>query len=274
MLRRQRSETEIDVMVLALIAFEPDFAGRHKQLGDRIDDLLRNPTADRGAAGRSAETLDALGNAALGSRRRVSPPPIGSLTGSSPAAPSPGGPAVYVDELRDELLQVLNSARDSRRQRWPALGSYLVVGVNGTGKTTTVGKLAKLMARQRRATFGLCGRYLSRCRCRAAELYGPSGPTVEVIKAADGADPASVVFDALQAGRARGLDVVLVDTAGRLHTRVNLMAELEKIHRVASHAKLKARLTRCCWYLTRPWVRTVWPRPDSSSSTPPSPGLC
>ena len=80
---------------------------------------------------------------------------------------------------------------------------------------------------------------------------------VDFIRAQAGADPAAVVFDAIAAGKARGRDVILVDTAGRLHTRVNLMAELEKIRAHRRRAKCRARRTRCCSCSTPPSGRTA-----------------
>ena len=202
-----------------------------QQLGDRIDELLRNPTADGGAAGRSAETLDALETLLLEADVGVTATDR-IIDRLKSRRAEPGWSGSLRDELRDELLQVLNSARipaaNGSRPR-----VVLVVGVNGTGKTTTVGKLAKLMRTSGQQPL-VCA--ADTFRAAAVEQLGiwAERAAVEVIKAADGADPASVVFDALQAGRARGLDVVLVDTAGRLHTRVNLMGELQKIHRVAA----------------------------------------
>ena len=202
-----------------------------QQLGDRIDDLLRNPTADRGAAGRSAETLDALETLLLEADVGVTATDR-IIDRLKSRRAEPGWSGSLRDELRDELLQVLNSARipaaNGGRPR-----VVLVVGVNGTGKTTTVGKLAKLMRASGEQPL-VCAADTFRAAAVEQLVVWAERAAVEVIKAADGADPASVVFDALQAGRARGLDVVLVDTAGRLHTPVNLMAELEKIHRVAA----------------------------------------
>ena len=107
-----------------------------------------------------------------------------------------------------------------------------VVGVNGGGKTTTVGKLA---ARER--TAGRRVTVVAADTFRAAaidqlERWGERAG-VEVVKQREGADPSAVVFDALRAAKHRGTDVVLVDTAGRLHTKSNLMAELEKMARIA-----------------------------------------
>ena len=114
-------------------------------------------------------------------------------------------------------------------RRKPAI--VLVVGVNGSGKTTTIGKLAtKLRAEGKRVTLVAGDTF----RAAAAEQLGiwaeRSGS--ELIRGAEGADPSSVVFDGVRAGVARGADVVLIDTAGRLQTKTNLMEELKKMRRV------------------------------------------
>jgi fused signal recognition particle receptor len=107
----------------------------------------------------------------------------------------------------------------------------LVVGVNGTGKTTTVGKLANLY-RQSGWSVLVCAADTFRAAAveQLAVWTGRAG--VDLIRAQAGADPAAVVFDAVSAAKARGRGAVIVDTAGRLHTRANLMAELDKIRRV------------------------------------------
>ena len=107
-----------------------------------------------------------------------------------------------------------------------------VVGVNGTGKTTTIGKLAHRLSQD--GSSALCAGDLSRRRQRAASPCGPSAPSSELIQQKSGADPAAVVYDALTAALARGVDAVIVDTAGRLHTKSNLMAEHEKMKRTAA----------------------------------------
>jgi fused signal recognition particle receptor len=109
----------------------------------------------------------------------------------------------------------------------------LVVGVNGTGKTTTIGKLAQKLREHRRSvlvgaadTFRAAAEEQLEIWARRAEADFVGSPR--------GADPAAVAFDAVEAARARGKDVVIIDTAGRLHTQANLMAELEKVQRVIS----------------------------------------
>ncbi|HAG06683.1 MAG: Signal recognition particle receptor FtsY [Clostridia bacterium 62_21] len=109
----------------------------------------------------------------------------------------------------------------------------LVVGVNGTGKTTTIGKLAHLLKKEGKSVLLAAADTFRAAAIEQLEIWGTRAG-VEVIKHGAGADPAAVVYDAIQAARARKCDVVIVDTAGRLHTKMNLMEELKKIGRVAA----------------------------------------
>jgi fused signal recognition particle receptor len=108
----------------------------------------------------------------------------------------------------------------------------LVVGVNGTGKTTTVGKLANLLKKQGKTPLICAADTFRAAAVEQLEIWAARAG-VEIIRAREGADPAAVVFDAVSSGKAKGRDPILVDTAGRLHTRVNLMNELGKIRRIA-----------------------------------------
>jgi fused signal recognition particle receptor len=107
----------------------------------------------------------------------------------------------------------------------------LIVGVNGSGKTTTIGKLALAMRRNRRRVLLIAA---DTFRAAAAEqlTVWAERAGVEIVRGNEGSDPSSVVFDGLAAAKARGVDVVLVDTAGRLQTKTNLMEELKKMRRV------------------------------------------
>jgi fused signal recognition particle receptor len=137
--------------------------------------------------------------------------------------------------LRGELLDALGAADRSLaldlipEQERP--GIVLVVGVNGTGKTTTCGKLALALAEEgKRSVLAAADTF----RAAATEQLVLWGERVgaPVVRHQQGADPAAVAFDALASARARGADVLLVDTAGRLHTKTNLMEELKKVRRV------------------------------------------
>jgi fused signal recognition particle receptor len=109
----------------------------------------------------------------------------------------------------------------------------LIVGVNGTGKTTTVGKLASLLKQEGRRPLVCAADTFRAAAVEQLEIWA-NRAGVEFMRAAAGADPAAVVFDAITSGKAKGCDPILVDTAGRLHTRVNLMNELQKIRRIAA----------------------------------------
>jgi fused signal recognition particle receptor len=135
--------------------------------------------------------------------------------------------------LKEEILSIL-AAVDSRPvtrvDGTPEV--ILVVGVNGTGKTTTIGKLAQVF-RSEGKTVLLCAADTFRAAAiEQLEVWGERTGT-EVIRTKAGGDPSAVLFDALQAASARHTDYVIVDTAGRLHTKTNLMLELEKMRRTA-----------------------------------------
>ena len=109
----------------------------------------------------------------------------------------------------------------------------LIVGVNGTGKTTTVGKLANLLKNEGETPLICAADTFRAAAVEQLEIWAKRAG-VDMVRAREGADPAAVVYDAISSGKARGRDPILVDTAGRLHTRVNLMNELEKIRRIAA----------------------------------------
>ena len=108
----------------------------------------------------------------------------------------------------------------------------MVVGVNGAGKTTTIGKLAQRYHTEGRSVLLCAADTFRAAAIEQLEVWGTRTHT-DVIRQQQGSDPSSVVFDALQAAKSRGVDYVIVDTAGRLHTKDNLMAELEKMRRTA-----------------------------------------
>lgn len=116
-----------------------------------------------------------------------------------------------------------------RLDRNPAV--ILVVGVNGSGKTTTIGKLATRLQRERKRVLLVAGDTFRAAAAEQLAIWAERGGA-SIVRGAEGADPASVVFDGIRAAKARGADVVIVDTAGRLQTKTNLMEELKKIRRV------------------------------------------
>ena len=136
------------------------------------------------------------------------------------------------DLVKQEILAILNGAA-SVPETSTRPHVVMIVGVNGTGKTTTVGKLARLIKDEGKAPLVCAADTFRAAAVEQLEVWATRAG-VDFIKARAGADPAAVVFDAIAAGKARDRDVILVDTAGRLHTRVNLMTELDKIRRVAA----------------------------------------
>ena len=140
-------------------------------------------------------------------------------------------PAKARDVLHRELVRLANPELDRELKLTGSPAVVLVVGVNGTGKTTTVGKLARmLVADGRTVLLGAADTF----RAAAAEQLATWGERVgvETVRGAEGADPASVAFAAVERGIEEGVDVILIDTAGRLHTKAGLMDELGKVKRV------------------------------------------
>ena len=132
--------------------------------------------------------------------------------------------------LKDVLVDMLNvgSAKLDLSTR-PSV--VLVIGVNGVGKTTTIGKIANLLKLQGKKVL-LCAADTFRAAAADQLEIWATRSGVEIIRQGEGADPASVVYDAISAAKARGSDVILCDTAGRLHNKQNLMNELAKISRI------------------------------------------
>jgi len=141
-------------------------------------------------------------------------------------------PRALLGTLRDELGVILRRCDAPVRQ--PTAGRpqvVLMVGVNGAGKTTTIGKLTKRLQDEGNSVLLAAGDTFRAAAVEQLQSWGARNG-VPVVAQHSGADSASVIFDALQAATARGVDVLIADTAGRLHTKGNLMVELEKIARV------------------------------------------
>jgi fused signal recognition particle receptor len=140
-------------------------------------------------------------------------------------------------ELRNQLLHVLRTLPSPNGSSAPAQKLHphviFVVGVNGTGKTTTIGKLAHRLRQDGRSVVLAAGDTFRAAAIEQLAVWA-SRTGAEIIKTKSGGDPAAVVYDALTSARARNADIVIVDTAGRLHTKSNLMAELDKMKRTAA----------------------------------------
>jgi len=135
--------------------------------------------------------------------------------------------------LKEELLAILTAANTRPVTKVDGTPEViLLVGVNGTGKTTTIGKLAQVFRSEGKTVLMCAADTFRAAAIDQLEIWGQRTGT-EVIRTKPGGDPAAVLFDALQAATARNTDYVIVDTAGRLHTKANLMSELEKMRRTA-----------------------------------------
>jgi fused signal recognition particle receptor len=133
--------------------------------------------------------------------------------------------------LEEEISSILTASEPLKLESTPTV--FLIVGVNGAGKTTTIGKLAKRYADEgKKVLIAACDTFRSGAIDQIEIWAQRSG--ADIVRHQPGADAASVAYDALEAAKARGTDVVLIDTAGRLHTKVNLMEEVKKISRVVS----------------------------------------
>ena len=200
-----------------------------QQIVERFDDIVRRADEpERRSRPIDVETVDALeellisADIGLAATDRI----IAAVKGQSPNGTS-------LRELVKQEIRAVFAAVDKPI----AVGSRpqvtLIVGVNGTGKTTTVGKLANLLRREGRTPLICAADTFRAAAVEQLEIWARRAG-VDMVRARDGADPAAVVFDAITSGKAKGRDPILIDTAGRLHTRVNLMNELEKIRRIAS----------------------------------------
>ena len=203
-----------------------------QQIAERFDDLVRDSDApEQRSRTIDPDTLESLEEVLLmadvgvaASRKIVDAVAARQRRGES-----------LRQLVRDEILQVLRSA-DRGPNPAPQPGTprvVLIVGVNGTGKTTTIGKLANQLKREGRTPLICAADTFRAAAVEQLEIWADRAG-VDMVRARKARIPAAVVFDAMTAGKSRGRDVILVDTAGRLHTRANLMQELEKIRRVAS----------------------------------------
>ena len=200
-----------------------------KEIVGRFDDIVRRADApDRRSRPVDVETVEALEELLIVADIGVAA--TGRIVAAVKARAATGGSLrdLVKQEVRDVLAAVDRPIAAAQPPR-----VTLVVGVNGTGKTTTVGKLARLLKSEGRKPLVCAADTFRAAAVEQLEVWAVRAG-VDFVRARDGADPAAVVFDAISAGKAKGCDPILVDTAGRLHTKVNLMNELDKIRRVAA----------------------------------------
>jgi fused signal recognition particle receptor len=200
-----------------------------QQIVDRFDDIVRRADApEQRSRPIDVETVEALEELLISADIGVAA--TDKILDAVKARQRNGG------SLRDLVKQEIRAVFAAADKPGPDTSTprvTLIVGVNGTGKTTTVGKLANLLRSEGRKPLICAADTFRAAAVEQLEIWAKRAG-VEMVRARAGADPAAVVFDAISSGKAKGRDSILVDTAGRLHTRVNLMNELEKIRRIAS----------------------------------------
>lgn len=135
------------------------------------------------------------------------------------------------ESLQEEMFSILRQQEKPLDVSAARPFTIIVIGVNGTGKTTTIGKMARKYKALGKSVLLVAADTFRAAAIEQLEIWGQR-VGCEVIKQKSGADPSAVVFDALKAAKSRGTDVLIVDTAGRLHTKINLMEELKKINRI------------------------------------------
>jgi fused signal recognition particle receptor len=200
-----------------------------KQIVDRFDEIVRVADApDRRSRPIDVETIDALEELLISADIGV---PATNRIIAAVTTQARNGESLR-DLVKQEIRRVF-AAVDQPIAVTARPQIILIVGVNGTGKTTTVGKLANLLKGQGKTPLICAADTFRAAAVEQLEIWAARAG-VDMIRAREGADPAAVVFDAITSGKAKGRDPILVDTAGRLHTRVNLMNELDKIKRIAA----------------------------------------
>ena len=142
--------------------------------------------------------------------------------------------------LKDILVEML-TVGDTALNLGTKPSVILVIGVNGVGKTTTIGKLAKQLTGQEKKVLLCAGDTFRAAAADQLEIWA-NRAKCELVRQKEGADPGAVLFDAIQAAKARGVDVVICDTAGRLHNKANLMAELHKLRKIIDRELPEAAL--------------------------------
>ena len=202
-----------------------------QQIVERFEEIVRSADAgERRSRPLDVETIEALEELLISADVGV---PATDRIVTAIQQRARGGESLR-NLVRDEIRAVFAAVE------WPPADGAapgtptvcLIVGVNGTGKTTTVGKLANLLKKQGRRPLICAADTFRAAAVEQLEIWARRAE-VDMVRARAGGDPAAVVFDAISSAKAKGRDPVLVDTAGRLHTRVNLMQELDKIRRVA-----------------------------------------
>jgi fused signal recognition particle receptor len=218
-----------DSIVTLLGRLRDSLARTKQQIVERFDEIVRAADApERRSAPIGVETIEALEELLISADIGVA-----ATDRIIKAVQARGRSDVSLRDLVKQEIRAVFKAIDQPLAIATRPKVTLIVGVNGTGKTTTVGKLANLWKSEGQTPLICAADTFRAAAVEQLEIWAKRAG-VEMIRAREGADPAAVVFDAISSAKARGRDPILIDTAGRLHTRVNLMNELEKIRRIAS----------------------------------------
>jgi len=218
-----------DSIVTLLGRLRDSLTRTKQQIVERFDEIVRAADEpERRSRPIGVETIDALEELLISADIGVA-----ATDRIIKAVQARGRPDVSLRDLVKQEIRAVFKAVDQPLAIATRPKVTLIVGVNGTGKTTTVGKLANLWKSEGQTPLICAADTFRAAAVEQLEIWAKRAG-VEMIRAREGADPAAVVFDAISSAKARGRDPILIDTAGRLHTRVNLMNELEKIRRIAS----------------------------------------
>jgi fused signal recognition particle receptor len=213
----------------------PGVIDRMKDAVSRTRDSLQDKMSDLVARARPVDesALEELENALIASDIGVatSQEIIGHLRQAS-SRQQIGDGVELRRLLKQEMLRILDETPQAPAEAEQKPAVILMVGVNGTGKTTTAGKLAAYFRAKGNSVL-LCAADTFRAAAIEQLEVWSERAGVDLIRTRQGGDPSAALYDALKASQARGIDVLIVDTAGRLHTKSNLMAELDKIRRTA-----------------------------------------
>ena len=144
-----------------------------------------------------------------------------------------------VKQALREIMQEILEENEKLEVQYPLV--YMIVGVNGVGKTTTIGKLANYYKSKGKSVLLVAGDTFRAAASEQLAIWANKN-NVKIVRNDDGADPASVVFDGIASAKAKGTDVVIIDTAGRLHNKANLMEELKKVSKVVTN-----QWPECCY---------------------------
>ena len=193
----------------------------------KIGAIFQNRSWDEASLERMEETLIAADVGVKASQKLMDALRRQSPNGSDDLA------EVMTSRLQEAMVQLLQSSSTTPKLPPLTVRPWVVIflGVNGVGKTTTIGKLAAQYQRTGKKVLLVAADTFRAAAIEQLEVWA-QGIGVDIVKHRPGADPSAVVFDGIQAAKSRGIDVLLIDTAGRLHTKVHLIEELKKIRRV------------------------------------------